>query len=85
MKVEIITRRELQNPHLELDINLETGLARVLIRHTCPKCSGYGCRHSGDGCDDIITLAPEDVLATLGLEAKPILERLLRTILIGRP
>jgi hypothetical protein len=83
MKVAITTKRELQNPHLELDINLEAGVSYIVLRHTCPNCSGYGCHNRG-GCDDTIKLAPEDVLATLGAEAKPVLEKLFEGILNGR-
>lgn len=85
MKVAITTKRELQNPHLELDINLENGTTRILLRHTCPNCSGYGCRHTGDGCDDIIVLKLEDVLTTLGPDVKPVLESLFSSILNGTP
>jgi hypothetical protein len=84
MKVTIVTKRELQNPHLELDINLEAGTTFIMIRHTCSTCAGYGCHNRSGGCDDIIKLAPEDVLDTLGAEAKPVLERLFNSILNGK-
>jgi hypothetical protein len=84
MKIVITTKRELQNPHLELDVDLEKDTARIIIRHLCPKCSGYGCHNRSGGCDNVITLAPEDVLDTLGADAKPVLELLFKTILNGK-
>lgn len=79
MKVTIITKRELQHPHLEIDVNLESGDVYLVIKHTCSNCAGYGCH--GRGCDDTIRLTPDQVLATLGDDARPILERTFKAIL----
>jgi len=77
MKVAITTQKELRNPHLELDVNLEKGTLSVALTYECPECAGYGCH--GRSCDDCITLEPENILTTLGPEAKTLL-----TDLFGR-
>jgi hypothetical protein len=82
MKVEITTKKELQNPHLEININLEIGSTSIVLKYTCPTCSGYGCHNRG-GCDNTIRLEPEDVLHTLGPDNKRILQDLFKTILDG--
>ena len=84
MKVVITTNKELKNPHLELDINLDAGASYIVLKHTCPNCAGYGCHNHQGGCDDTIKLAPEDVLATLGKDAYPVLESLFKKILNGK-
>jgi hypothetical protein len=84
MKVVITTNKELTNPHLELDINLDAGVSYILLKYTCPNCAGYGCHNRQGGCDNTIKLLPEDVLSTLGAEAKPVLEKLFQTILNGK-
>jgi hypothetical protein len=81
MKVEITTKRELKNPHLEIDINLDANVSYIMLKHTCPNCAGYGCH--GSNCDDTIKLQPEEVLTTLGPDARYILKSLFETILNG--
>jgi len=84
MKVAITTKKELQNPYLKLYLNLDNGANYIKLTYTCSKCAGYGCRHTGDGCDDNVKLEPEEVLSTLGADAKPILEELFNRILNGK-
>jgi hypothetical protein len=83
MKVAITTKKELNDPHLELNINLDAGTMCATLTYTCAKCGGYGCHHSGH-CDDHINLEPGDILDTLGEDSKPILQKLFATILAGK-
>lgn len=78
MKVCIKTEKQLQDPHLEIDIKLETGTAHIYLKYTCPSCGGYGCHNKA--CDCSIVLKPEDVLSTLGPEALTILTPLFSLI-----
>ena len=84
MKVAITTKRELLNPHLEIDINLEAGVVYVVLKHTCGNCAGYGCHNRHGGCDDTIKLTPEEVIPTLGEGALPMLKDLFQRILAGK-
>lgn len=79
MKVVITTKRDLKDPHLQLDIDLERDILYVTVKHTCTNCAGYGCRNAS--CDDTIRLTPEEVIPTLGEDARPILERALKQLL----
>ena len=83
MKVTFTTHRDLQDPHLELDLDLTKAKASIQLTYTCQKCAGYGCRHGNGPCDDSKQLAPKDVIATLGEEARPMLKELFDQILRG--
>lgn len=81
MKVVITKQKNLEDPHLELDINLTKGATSISLTYTCPNCAGYGCRHGSGPCDDSLELAPKDVISTLGESARPMLEKLFKQIL----
>lgn len=65
MKVSLTTTKELEDPRLEINVQLETGKIDIYLTYTCPKCAGHGCKH-GSPCDDSKQLAPEEVVSTLG-------------------
>lgn len=82
-KVAIVTRKELEDPKLQVLINLENGAFEVRLKYTCPHCAGHGC-HSR-ACDDEVVLAPEDVISTLGPESKILLTAIFDRILSKQP
>lgn len=81
MKVTLTKSRDLNDPHLEIDLDLTHAKAHIVLTYTCPKCAGYGCRHGNSPCDDNIPLIPGEVVPTLGPEAKAMLKELFDQIL----
>lgn len=82
MKISITTKQELQNPYLELNINLETGAITSVLRYTCIKCNGDGCINE---CNDSQELAIEDIIKTLGSDSRKLLKQAFDKILDGAP
>jgi hypothetical protein len=84
MKVELIERKELQKPALEISIDLESGANIIILQYRCDSCAGYGChRHGGssgpancNGGTIKHKLEAKDVLRTLGPEFRPLIEKL---------
>ena len=83
MEVAIVTKKVLECPQLEMEINLETGASYIKLTYRCQKCAGYGCgRHGSAGkCDDGIVLKPETVLSTIGEEGSRAIVDVLSRIL----